>query len=83
MLLEGQSRQAPHSDGDAVGALAPSTYFVLPLKGCGRVPGFVLVLEGWNVLVRKEPVGPGSEWSLSVAVGEPEQCFSDPGGQLL
>lgn len=79
MLLEGQalpqSRQAPHSDGDAVGALALSAYFGLPLKGCGRVPGFVLV--------RKEPLGPGSEWSLSVAVGEPEQCFSDPGGQLL
>lgn len=25
------------------------------LKGCGRVPGFVLVLEGCIVLVRKEP----------------------------
>lgn len=47
------------------------------------VPGFVLVLEGWNVLMRKEPLGPGFEWSLSVAVGEPEQCLSDPGRQLL
>lgn len=30
------------------------------LKGCGRAPGFVLVLE-WDVLLRKDPVGPGFE----------------------
>lgn len=29
------------------------------LKGCWRVPGFVLVLEGWNGLMREEPLGPG------------------------
>lgn len=43
----------------------------------------MLLLEGWDVLVRKEPLSPEFEWSLCVPVGEPEQCLSDPGRQLL
>lgn len=67
----------PHSDGGAMGASAPSGYFG-PLPQGLWEGSWVCAGAGG-----KEPLGPGFEWSLSVAVGEPEQCLSDPGRQLL
>lgn len=75
-------RPPPLSDvGAAMGSGAPSGCF----RGCGRVPGSVLMLGAGQVRCADgEGVpGPGCEWSLSDVPGEPEQCLSDPGRQLV